>query len=547
MVDFGVPAQCTTAFLSSWALWKVLRAIFLKSDVKLIPGPPSESYIKGVFLRIFDVNGWDFHRKMWDTYGPVIRIRGLFGEEMLYTYDPKAMHHILVKDQSVFQQAETMLLGTRVVFGNGLMSTTGHIHSRQRRCLNPVFSTAHMRQMAPMFYDVAHRLERSLMKQVKDRPREIDMAFWMGRTSLELIGQAGFGHSFDDLSEDYVEHDYTTALKQLLPVAFRLSIFRVYFLKYALKLGSPSFQRTLVDILPVPAFKEMRDIIDTLHHTSLEIYKRKKQALLDGNLDVVEQVSNGNDILSILMKHNMEALEEDKLSDEEIYAQISTFTFAGTDTTSNAVSRILWLLAQHKDAQSRLRAELREAMANSDGDVPHDELVALPYLDAICRETLRLYSPANQLMRQPVEDIVLPLSRPITLTSGRTTSEIFVPKGTKCIVSLIGSNRNTELWGDDAHDWKPERWMGDLKDEVQSAKLPGVYSHLMTFSAGGRGCIGFKFSQLEMKVVLATLISRFEFSISQEIKWQMSSVVIPVVKEGDQSKPSMPLMVSLAN
>lgn len=68
----------------------------------------------------------------------------------------------------------------------------------------------------------------------------------------------------------------------------------------------------------------------------------------------------------------------------------STFTFAGTDTTSNAVSRILWLLAQHKDAQSRLRAELREAMANSDGDVPHDELVALPYLDAICRETLRL-------------------------------------------------------------------------------------------------------------------------------------------------------------
>lgn len=88
------------------------------------------------------------------------------------------------------------------------------------------------------------------------------------------------------------------------------------------------------------------------------------------------------------------------------------------------------------------------------------------------------YSPANQLMRQPVEDIVLPLSRPITLTSGRTTSEIFVPKGTKCIVSLIGSNRNTELWGDDAHDWKPERWMGDLRDEVQSAKLPGVYSHL---------------------------------------------------------------------
>lgn len=67
------------------------------------------------------------------------------------------------------------------------------------------------------------------------------------------------------------------------------------------------------------------------------------------------------------------------------------FTFAGTDTTSNALARILHLLCLHPDAQDRLRAELLEARSQNGGrDFEYDELVSLPYLDAICRETLRL-------------------------------------------------------------------------------------------------------------------------------------------------------------
>ena len=69
----------------------------------------------------------------------------------------------------------------------------------------------------------------------------------------------------------------------------------------------------------------------------------------------------------------------------------STFTFAATDTTSTAISRTLHLLAHHKDAQDRLRQELRKARQDNDGeDISYDALVSLPYLDAICRETLRL-------------------------------------------------------------------------------------------------------------------------------------------------------------
>jgi cytochrome P450 len=75
-----------------------------------------------------------------------------------------------------------------------------------------------------------------------------------------------------------------------------------------------------------------------------------------------------------------------------------------------------------------------------------------------------------------------------------------VPKGTAVHVGIWASNINQELWGEDAQEWNPQRWLKPLPKSLtdHDTKIPGVYSHLMTFSGGPRACIGFKFSQLEM-------------------------------------------------
>ena len=72
---------------------------------------------------------------------------------------------------------------------------------------------------------------------------------------------------------------------------------------------------------------------------------------------------------------------------------------AGMDTTSNALSRTLQILAQHPEAQAKLRAEILEAR-NGEPTIDYENLVKLPYLDAVCRETLRLYSPVHTLVRR---------------------------------------------------------------------------------------------------------------------------------------------------
>ena len=81
-----------------------------------------------------------------------------------------------------------------------------------------------------------------------------------------------------------------------------------------------------------------------------------------------------------------------------VQAQINTFILAGTDTTSNALARILYLLALHPDVQDRLREELVGAGA-PDGDLEYDVLDRLPYLEAVCRETLRIFPPLRFIQR----------------------------------------------------------------------------------------------------------------------------------------------------
>ena len=106
------------------------------------------------------------------------------------------------------------------------------------------------------------------------------------------------------------------------------------------------------------------------------------------------------------VRANVDASADEMLSEEEIVGQVScvlvvlvllpgahafrrTLVFAATDTTSSALSRILHLLAEHPDVQEKLRAEIVEARRER-GDLDFDDLFQLPYLEAVCRETLRL-------------------------------------------------------------------------------------------------------------------------------------------------------------
>ncbi|KAK7688291.1 hypothetical protein QCA50_008661 [Cerrena zonata] len=414
--------------------------------------------------------------------------------------------------------------------------------------LNPAFSIAHMKQMMPIFYPIVHTLRDAMKKKLEEGSDEIDILGWMHRCALELVGQGGLGYSFDPLMEE--RHDeYGAALKEFIPAMFSLSMARLIWYKFQplLEFVPASWQRWVVDRIPSKRIQRIKNVSDTITRNASAVLKMKKDAFKAGEETVVKQVGEGKDILSLLLRANMEAPEGERIPDDELLSQMSFLVLAATDTTSSSLTQIIELLALHPEVQEKLRTEIKNACQDSEGDIPYDKLVSLPYMDAVCRESLRLYPPFSFINRETQKDIVMPLSQPMRGVNGNYLQEILVPKDTAVLIAIRASNRHRDLWGDDANEWRPERWLSPLPKAVEDAHMPGVYSNQMTFMGGGRSCIGFKFSQLETKVILNILLQSFRFSPSKksgEVNWNVAAVRYPTLGR-DSTKAELPLKVEV--
>ncbi|KAI0262732.1 cytochrome P450 [Gloeopeniophorella convolvens] len=523
-------ATYTALALAGAILFVLLRHRLRQRCLWKVPGPPSPSFVWGNMRQMFNPLASSWHNGLSRTYGRVARVYGLFGDIQLVISDPKACSNIFVRDQYVrnglYYSAEHFPTYTYLV---------GAHHRRQRKLLNPVFHINHMRHMIPTFHNVTRQLHGILKPMVEDGPQEVDIVEWMGRLALELIGQAGLGYNFGTL--DGRNDEFCKAVKEWIPTMSSLVVPRNIF-PYFYRVFPAWFLKIAGRILPWERLNHAMDVAGMMTTNASKVYEAKKRLLEEGDDATVKQVGEGKDIISLLIRANSEASDKDRLSEEEIVAQMTILLLAATDSTSGALSRILHLLALHPEVQDKLRSELKEA-CEGNAELPYDQLVSLPYLDAVCRETLRLTRGAA----------VLPLSTPIHDTEGREINELFIPDDTTVYIQISNLNRDPLVWGPDAAEWKPERWLSPLPESVAEARIQGVYSNTMTFIGGGRSCIGFKFSQLEMKVVLSQLIPTFKFEPSkQEITWRFGNIVSPSLK-GSETKvlhPSLPIIMSLA-
>ncbi|KAI0631058.1 cytochrome P450 [Trametes polyzona] len=531
MPSYRVPAMFLYALFLSFIFWAIRRVIRRPSPLDRVPGPPSASLFVGNLLQLCDHNGWSFHREIAHKYGSVIKLNWLFNKPLLYIFDPLALEHIL-KDIVTYDQP-SWFLDHVMMLGDGILSVTGETHRKQRRMLMPAFAPKHLRALVPVFRSVIHRLVDAIDARIYAEGTEIDMSTWMGRTALELIGQSGLGYPLDPLTED-IANPFADAAKHFVPVSTcsEMAILR-QLVPYTKNLGPMWFRRWVMHKLPFRCLQQMIKITNTLHEGSVKLFQAKKAALEAG------QSTDAKDIMSILLKANAAASKEERLPERQIIAQITSIILAAMDTTTNAMSRILHLLAEHPDVQAKLRHEILNARGNGGSELNYDQLHALPFLEAVCRETLRLHPPAIQIIRQTTRDSILPLSQPIRGTDGTLLSSIAVPQGTNMFIAIMACNRNEAIWGPDANEWKPERWLAPLPAAVTDAGIPGIHSNSMTFIGGGRSCIGFMFTQLEIKVMLSELLANFAFELSDKpIVWNLNGITYPTV--GAQStKPEM--------
>jgi len=532
------------AAISVYLALAFVRRYIRQRPLRKIPGPPSTSFTTGNMRQWFGHGALPFQEQTMERYGKVIRLNGFWGNQMLVIADTKAIYNIFLKSRDIFEVSENRTVSVRMMFGPGLFATVGDTHRKQRKLMNPAFSVNHMRRILPVFHSLTSQLVGIMRKEVEQELQEVDMTVYLGRLALELISQAGLGYSFGALEGKDKDNEYGIALKQFMPAESKMRMWRLV-VPALTRLVPGSILRGSLKFIPWKNLHDLVDLLNIMHRASTNIWEGKKRLYALGDKSVVNEYGEGKDLMSILLKANTTAEEQERLTDEELLAQINSFLFAGSDTTLNTLCRIFLILAQQPDAQERLRKELTDASSEKE-KVSYDELSSLPYLEAVCRETLRLFPPVQFSQRDAGADVVLPLMNPILDVHGKPVTELFVPKGTIVYVNIPGVNRDKDIWGSDALEWKPERWLAPLPASVGEARIPGVYLNTLTFAGGNRSCIGFKFAQLEIKAVLAQLIPAFRFSPSEkhEIVWRFGAIVTPSIKGSTTNDVQMPMRVS---
>ncbi|KZT00829.1 cytochrome P450 [Laetiporus sulphureus 93-53] len=410
MAVHTAPLQAFGLTITACISWRIARWLAANKPLDNLPGPPSQSSLYGNVGQYFDRCRLDSHLKVVQNYGPIVRLREFFGVPVLYIYDPLALQAMLVKNQNQYEQYEEFTRQTGFMFGHHLLAIRGEEHRRQRKLMNPAFSPNRLRTMLPIFYSVARKVRVALATRVDDASKEIDILHWLGRASLEIIGQGSMGWSLDSLVSEG-NNQYAEDVKVVLSVCNFMEDLTVSSCS-----RSAERWRRVVDVLPYEPLRNVTNIFDRLYDKKRQVYaaKVKNTHEGDGLVAVWEDPDDDNIIISVLVKAHVRAPDDEKIPIEEVFAQISTFIFAAIDTASNTIARALERLAHHQDVQERLHKEILDA---SDGkDLPFERLMQLPYVDAVCRESLRLRVGCALAL----VDNVVPLSQPICGTDGHS-------------------------------------------------------------------------------------------------------------------------------
>ncbi|XP_072035784.1 cytochrome P450 4F12-like [Amphiura filiformis] len=238
-----------------------------------------------------------------------------------------------------------------------------------------------------------------------------------------------------------------------------------------------------------PDGSKYRQALKTAHEFTRKVVRRRKECLHQSKSDTSnrERLMPFIDIL-------LQAKDENGvgLSDQEIYDEVDTFMFEGHDTTSSALSWIVYNLANHPELQERCRKEVDEVIeGKGDDELEWDDLTKLEYLTQFIKESMRLYPPVPAIGRDIKSSIKLPDGR-------------IIPEGMSVIIDIINLHHNPNVWKD-PEVFDPERF----SKENSSVR----HSHdFVPFSAGPRNCIGQHFAMSEMKTFIAVLLRHFRFS-----------------------------------
>ncbi|KAI0478547.1 cytochrome P450 [Xylariaceae sp. FL0804] len=512
-----------------WVTWVVVLWPKYFSPLRKLPEPAGGGFFMGQFRRIAD-QPTGIPMREWISTIPnegLMRYLSIFNAERLLVTGPKALAEVLVTSNYDFQKPEGMRHNIGRVLGVGVLLAEGEEHKMQRKNLMPAFAFRHVKELYPVFWDKSREVVKAMEKQIlsqasaqpgaegaeggAEKTAVMEVGSWASRVTLDIIGVAGLGRDFGAIRNDQSE------LNQTYQSLFKPS--RQAQVLALLGLFMPDW---VLSRLPVKRNDDVNAAGRYIRTVCAELVAEKKQKLKLAGKDkdqdrekaeVDEKIDH--DILTV-------ALQSGGFSDDDLVDQLMTFLAAGHETTASSMTWAVYLLARFPAVQERLREEVRAKLPSPDDDetaISSRDIDAMPYLNAVCSEVLRYYPPVPMTVRDAARD---------TTVLGQR-----VPRGTRVILCPWATNFDTALWGADAREFNPDRWMPSSSSSAATATgtattnvdhehdrraaSGGASSNyaFMTFLHGPRSCIGQGFARAEFACLLAAWAGRFRFALAR--------------------------------
>ncbi|CAG8537123.1 25923_t:CDS:2 [Gigaspora margarita] len=429
----------------SYVLYKCYIYPLYLSPLRKIPGPPvNNNFILGHFASFLNQEVGDAHDYLAKKYGRIARYHGLFNKPHISISDPKLVQKVLVNHCYDYPRFIPNRTMAKKFFGGGILIAEGESHKRQRKMMNPSFAFANVKEIVPTFVQAGHKLKDIWIKQIGNKKEErISVTAIIQKITLDVIGLVGFNYEFNSTTSD-------SELAKAYRTLFGLN-------------PSPLFA-AFAHILPF--IRKLPININNQFYDSIKIINNISEKL------VVEQKNapvRRKDLLSLLVKENESLPVYEQLTHEELVSQVMILLAAGHETTSTALSWALYFLAKYPDIQDRLRKEVLDVFTDRNHFPTIDEIDQLKYLECIFKETLRI--------------------------------------DTLLMIPIYAIHHDPSIWGDDAENFNPSRWLDpEIKSKISN-------THFLPFSAGPKNCLGFKMAHLELKSILSVIIRNFEFRL----------------------------------
>ncbi|KAF8512434.1 cytochrome P450 [Gautieria morchelliformis] len=395
-------------------------------------------------------------------------------------FDPRGVNHVLQGKNYVRPGSDRMVL--ELFFGKGLFWAEGEEHRRMRKSLGPAFTLKSVQEVSHVIFDLAYNLKRQY-EDMLDAQEDgvLDIAPNLHMLALDAICMTMFMHN-------------VSASKGRIPS-----------LLHEITNSPTDYFTILVETLASIEFGIIAE----------DVWAGKGAGMHAKVLDALARHEN------TVGKH---------ISKEEAVAQ-----------------ECIYELARNPGIQKQLRTELMDFQSRHGRFPNFEDLMswsALPYLEAVTRETLRTKAVLREIGRVAVEDDIIPLHFPISTTGAK---EVRVKAGQVIHVSLRdGINSDTAIWGPDTAHFRPERWLEEdaLPPAVNMLHAQG---HMYTFGDGQKVCPGRTFAIAELKIVVSILICNFHFGDTGcliDFYLRGGNTVKPVIRGREAEGVQMPLIVS---